>query len=106
MKILKVGYHRNGITAASFFTAIVKDGRGKDARDLLIVHFDQKEHPGCVTVLDLDLAAQHKIGGPGGPPEEHNAFRGDEFKDLLPEIEARWNAEMDKRLAKARKGKR
>jgi hypothetical protein len=86
MKLLKVAYHRNGVSGLGFDVAIVREGK----RKLLVVRFPKEADEVAGGVLcaafDLELLAKDEIGF------AVNSFRGDELAAFLDPLKAKWEA--------------
>jgi hypothetical protein len=87
MRLLKVAYHRNGVSGLGFDVAILRDGEN---RKMLVVRFSKKADKGAGAVLcaafDLDLLAKDEIGF------GVNSWRGDEYANFLDPLIAEWEA--------------
>jgi len=87
MKLLKIAYHRNGISGLDFDGAIVRDGKN---RKMLVVRFSKQADKGAGAVLcaalDLDLLGKEEIGF------AVNSWRGDEYANFLDPLIAEWEA--------------
>jgi hypothetical protein len=85
MKLLKIAYHRNGVSGLGFDVAILRDGKN---RKMLVVRFSKEADKGAGAVLcaafDLDLLAKDEIGF------GVNSWRGDEYADFLDPLIAEW----------------
>ena len=90
-KIIAADYHRNGISGTGFYVGLVEE----KGRRMLVITFNGE--PECTAVLDVDQAAAGNIymhpaeGQPGG-----NAWRGDHYADLAPELAQVVTARFDK----------
>lgn len=74
--IQQIAYHRNGLTANSFFVVLFKWHDGKSIRNMVASIF---EEPGQLSVFDIDQLLKGNIKfGQGG-----NSWRGDEYETTL-----------------------
>ncbi len=79
-KVIKLAYHRNGISGLGFYVGIIKD---EDNSKKVVIRFpDIDKESGAVVcaVLDIDLLNNNFIGM---YEEKGNAWRGDHYSDII-----------------------
>ena len=79
MKLIKIAYHRNGVSGIPFWAVIFKDGKKK----MLGIQFDDDN---CYTaVFDLNLLGEENI------TFGENSFRGDYYENFIRECIKNYN---------------
>ena len=85
LRFKNVQYHRNGICGDGFHCAIVTDKKWAKT-DLLITHFDIKDHCACA-VYQVDLLPNIAFG--------ENSWRGDNYTYSMVKAIKEYNSQYD-----------
>ncbi len=79
-KVIKLAYHRNGISGYPFYVCIIKDDDGSRKVAIRMPKLDDKTGNAMCFVLDIDRLNSNIIGM---YEEEGNAWRGDMYTDII-----------------------
>lgn len=100
MKVTKLAYHRNGVGGLGFYVGIIKDEDGSRKVCIRFSDIDKKVGAIACAVLDIDLLNKDIIGM---FEEEGNAWRGDDYSEVIDNAIKKKTEHGEKGLLKERK---